>query len=219
MDMQSSRQLAVTQQQAWDALNDPAVLKLCIPGCDKVEATGPQQYAVGVALKIGPVSAKFAGKITLSDMLPPNSYTLTFDGQGGAAGFGKGTAKVVLTPNADGCELAYTVMPRWAARWRNWGNGWLTALPRACRKTSSSVSTTRCNAGTRLWCLRLRLPKLLRRSQPAQARCRRGPGRPVRWCCWWPSGGCHVRAPPTPPAGAMSRPMAPLANCSSKEKT
>lgn len=109
MDMQSSRQLAVTQQQAWDALNDPAVLKLCIPGCDKVEATGPQQYAVGVALKIGPVSAKFSGKITLSDMLPPDSYTLTFDGQGGAAGFGKGTAKVVLTPNADGCELAYTV--------------------------------------------------------------------------------------------------------------
>jgi carbon monoxide dehydrogenase subunit G len=109
MDMQASRQLAVTQQQAWDALNDPEVLKVCIPGCDKVEATGPNQFAVGVALKIGPVSAKFAGKITLGEMNPPNSYTLTFDGQGGAAGFGKGSAKVALTPNEGGCELAYTV--------------------------------------------------------------------------------------------------------------
>ena len=109
MDMQASRELAVTQQQAWDALNDPEVLKLCIPGCDKIEATEPGRYAVGVAVKIGPVSAKFNGKITLSDMNPPASYTLTFDGQGGAAGFGKGTAQVTLTPNDAGCELGYTV--------------------------------------------------------------------------------------------------------------
>lgn len=109
MDMQASRQLAVTQQQAWDALNDPEVLKLCIPGCDKVEATEPLHYVVGVAVKIGPVSAKFTGKIRLSDMQPPQSYILTFDGQGGAAGFGKGSAKVLLTPNEGGCELAYTV--------------------------------------------------------------------------------------------------------------
>jgi uncharacterized protein len=109
MDMQASRQLAVTQQQAWDALNDPEVLKLCIPGCDKVEATEPLHYVVGVAVKIGPVSAKFTGKIRLSDMNPPHSYTLSFDGQGGAAGFGKGSAKVVLTPNEGGCELGYTV--------------------------------------------------------------------------------------------------------------
>lgn len=109
MDMQASRQLAVTQQQAWDALNDAEVLKLCIPGCDKVEATEPGRYMVGVAVKIGPVSARFNGKITLSDMNPPNSYTLTFDGQGGGAGFGKGTAKVTLAPNDAGCELGYTV--------------------------------------------------------------------------------------------------------------
>ena len=109
MDMQGSRQLAVTQQQAWDALNDPAVLKACIPGCDKVEATGENQYAIAMALKIGPVSAKFTGKITLSDIKPPASYKLSFDGQGGVAGFGKGSAEVTLTPNDDGCELAYTV--------------------------------------------------------------------------------------------------------------
>ncbi|MBF5006110.1 CoxG family protein [Diaphorobacter caeni] len=109
MDMQSSRQLAVSQQQAWDALNDPEVLKLCIPGCDRVEATGENQYAIGMALKIGPVSAKFSGQITLADIAAPQSYTIAFDGQGGAAGFGKGSAKVQLHPNDEGCELAYTV--------------------------------------------------------------------------------------------------------------
>jgi uncharacterized protein len=109
MDMQGSRQLAITQQQAWDALNDPAVLKTCIPGCDKVEPSGPHQYAIGMALKIGPVSAKFTGKITLSDIQPPASYKLSFEGQGGPAGFGKGSAAVTLLPNAGGCELLYSV--------------------------------------------------------------------------------------------------------------
>ena len=109
MDMQGSRQLAITQQQAWDALNDPAVLKACIPGCDKVEPIGENQYAIGMALKIGPVSAKFAGKIVLSEIVPPASYTLNFEGQGGAAGFGKGNSAVLLKPNDAGCELSYTV--------------------------------------------------------------------------------------------------------------
>ena len=90
MEMQASRTLAVSQQQAWEALNDPEVLKLCIPGCDKVEPTGDNQYAVAMALKIGPVSAKFAGKITLSDIVPPESYHIAFDGSGGVAGFGQG---------------------------------------------------------------------------------------------------------------------------------
>ncbi|MDB5860708.1 MAG: carbon monoxide dehydrogenase subunit [Ramlibacter sp.] len=110
MEMQGSRRLAVSQQQAWDALNDPQVLKACIPGCDKVEATGDNQYAIGMAVKIGPVSARFAGKILLADVLPPNSYTLNFEGQGGAAGFGKGAAQVHLAPPAEGggCELSYT---------------------------------------------------------------------------------------------------------------
>ncbi|QBK05166.1 carbon monoxide dehydrogenase [Hylemonella gracilis] len=109
MDMQGSRQLTVTQQQAWDALNDPEVLRRCIPGCDQVEATGEGQYAVGLSLKIGPVSARFKGKITLSDLQPPSGYTLHFDGQGGVAGFGKGSAQVSLTPVDSGTTLAYTV--------------------------------------------------------------------------------------------------------------
>jgi carbon monoxide dehydrogenase subunit G len=111
MDMEGRRELAVTQQQAWEALNDPEVLKVCIPGCEKIEASGDNQYAVVVAVKIGPVQARFNGKITLSDVNPPHSYTIAFDGQGGAAGFGKGVANVRLSPRTDGpgCVLEYKV--------------------------------------------------------------------------------------------------------------
>jgi carbon monoxide dehydrogenase subunit G len=109
MEMQGNRLLAITQQQAWDALNDPEVLKTCIAGCDKVERSGENQFVVGVAIKIGPVSAKFSGKIALADMAPPHSYTLRFEGQGGPAGFGKGSAKVQLTPATGGTELSYSV--------------------------------------------------------------------------------------------------------------
>ncbi|MDM0113561.1 carbon monoxide dehydrogenase subunit G [Variovorax sp. J22R133] len=109
MDMQGTRQLGVTQQQAWEALNDPETLKKCLPGCDKFESTGENQYAVGMAVKVGPVSAKFSGKVTLSDIQPPSGYKLAFEGQGGVAGFGKGSSSVSLVPNDAGCELAYTV--------------------------------------------------------------------------------------------------------------
>lgn len=110
MEMQGSRHLAVTQQQAWEALNNPEVLKVCIPGCDKVEPNGDNQYAIGMGVKVGPVAAKFAGKIRLQDVLAPNSYTLNFEGSGGAAGFGKGSARVSLAPPVEGsgCELSYT---------------------------------------------------------------------------------------------------------------
>ena len=108
MEMEGSRALAITQAQAWEALNNPEVLKASIPGCDKVEATGENRYAVGVAVKVGPLAARFAGKIVLADVHPPESYTLSFDGQGGAAGFGKGQAKVKLTPQGTGCELNYS---------------------------------------------------------------------------------------------------------------
>jgi hypothetical protein len=109
MEMQGSRTLAVSQQQAWDGLNDPEVLKASIPGCEKVERTGEHSFDVGVAVKVGPVSARFKGRITLSDIHPPERYALTFDGQGGPAGFGKGTAQVRLAAQPEGCELHYSV--------------------------------------------------------------------------------------------------------------
>jgi hypothetical protein len=109
MDMQGQRVLRVTQAQAWSALNDPQVLKSCIAGCDKFELSDNNSYNIVVAIKIGPVSAKFNGKVSLSDIQPPNSYALNFDAQGGVAGFGKGEAKVSLEPHPEGCELHYTV--------------------------------------------------------------------------------------------------------------
>lgn len=109
MEMQGSRDLAVTQQQAWDALNNPEVLKACIPGCEKVEAAGENAYNVGMALRIGPVAARFTGQITLSDIQPPDSYKLSFEGQGGPAGFGKGASAVTLTPIDGGTRLDYSV--------------------------------------------------------------------------------------------------------------
>ena len=112
MEMQGTRQLPVSREEAWAALNNPEVLKRCIPGCNKFELTDENRYAVGVAIKIGPVSAKFAGEVTLQDIDPPNGYALVFDAQGGVAGFGKGESKVTLTDNAQGCELHYTVQSR-----------------------------------------------------------------------------------------------------------
>ena len=109
MDMQGTRPLTVTQQQAWEALNDPEVLKACIPGCESIEASGENAYALVNAIKVGPVAARFKGTIRLADVQAPSSYTLSFDGNGGAAGFGKGAARVSLTPQGSGCELAYAV--------------------------------------------------------------------------------------------------------------
>jgi carbon monoxide dehydrogenase subunit G len=109
MDMQGSRPLAVSQQQAWDSLNDPEILKACIPGCEKFERVEDNEYAVTVAVKIGPVSAKFNGKVKLADIQAPVSYTLQFEAQGGVAGFGQGESKVELAPREGGCELRYTV--------------------------------------------------------------------------------------------------------------
>ena len=109
MDMQGNRLLAVSQQQAWDSLNDPEILKMCIPGCEKFELVTENEYAVTVAVKIGPVSAKFNGKVKLADIQAPVSYALQFEAQGGVAGFGQGESKVELMPREGGCELTYIV--------------------------------------------------------------------------------------------------------------
>lgn len=109
MEMTGSRALPMSQQIVWDALNNAEILKACIPGCEKFELTEPNIYAVGTAIKIGPVAARFSGKVTLTDIVAPSSYQLQFDAQGGVAGFGKGSSKVELKPAGTGCELHYTV--------------------------------------------------------------------------------------------------------------
>ncbi len=109
MEMTGSRALPMSQQIVWDALNNAEILKACIPGCEKFELTEPNTYAVGTAIKIGPVAARFNGRVTLTDIVAPTSYQLQFDAQGGVAGFGKGSSRVELKPAGSGCELHYTV--------------------------------------------------------------------------------------------------------------
>ena len=97
MDMKDSRVINAPQAKVWAALNDPAMLKQCIIGCDSLEATEPGTFVAAMSVKVGPVSAKFKGKLQLEDVQPPNSYKLKFEGQGGPAGFANGTANVSLT--------------------------------------------------------------------------------------------------------------------------
>ncbi len=107
MELASQQPLPVTQQQAWEALNDIELLKRAIPGCESITPTGEDSFDVLMSAAIGPVKAKFKGKLKLLDLVPPESYTMQFDGQGGAAGFGKGNAKVRLEPAADGSTVLH----------------------------------------------------------------------------------------------------------------
>ena len=109
MEMSGEQLIPATQAQTWAALNDPEILKACVPGCESIEKTAENEYAVLMTARIGPVSAKFKGKLALSDLNPPNSYSIAFEGQGGVAGFGKGGAKVQLIPEAGNTKLSYQV--------------------------------------------------------------------------------------------------------------
>jgi carbon monoxide dehydrogenase subunit G len=108
MDFTGRYVIAAPPQKVWDAIVDPEVLKACIPGCEALEKTSPTEFVATAKLKIGPVSATFKGKVTLSNMEPPGRCILTGEGQGGVAGFAKGGAEVTLTPEGDGTALAYT---------------------------------------------------------------------------------------------------------------
>ena len=108
MDFTGRYLIAAAPDKVWDALNNPAVLKSCIPGCEQLDKTSPTDFVATAKLKIGPLSATFKGKVTLSDLEPPTRCRLAGEGQGGVAGFAKGAAEVVLTPEGDGTVLTYT---------------------------------------------------------------------------------------------------------------
>lgn len=109
MEMTGEQLIALPQQATWDALNDTAVLMACIPGCDSMEKQSDNEYLLTMTAKVGPVSAKFKGKMTLLDVQAPNAYTLHFEGQGGVAGFAKGEAQVKLVPEGESTRLSYGV--------------------------------------------------------------------------------------------------------------
>ena len=109
MEMSGEQLIPAPQRVVWDALNDPAMLKASVPGCESIERAGDNAFQVQMVARVGPVSAKFKGKLTLSDVKPPESYSIALEGQGGAAGFAKGGAHVRLIPDGDKTRLAYDV--------------------------------------------------------------------------------------------------------------
>jgi carbon monoxide dehydrogenase subunit G len=109
MDMSGSQRIEASRETVWAALNNPDVLKTCIPGCEEIVLVSPTEMTAKAVLKIGPVKATFGGKVTLSELDPPNGYTITGEGQGGVAGFAKGGAKVRLEADGDATILHYDV--------------------------------------------------------------------------------------------------------------
>jgi carbon monoxide dehydrogenase subunit G len=108
MDFTGRYVIGAPPQKVWEGLNDPAVLRVCIPGCEQLDKLSPTEYVATARLKIGPLSAAFKGKVTLSELAPPNRCRLSGEGQGGVAGFAKGDADVVLAADGAGTVLTYS---------------------------------------------------------------------------------------------------------------
>jgi carbon monoxide dehydrogenase subunit G len=109
MDMTGERRIPASREKVWEALNDPAILKQSIPGCEVLEKTSDTEFKATAAIKIGPIAARFTGKVALTDIDPPNGYTIGGEGQGGVAGFAKGGAVVKLTDDGSDTLLTYDV--------------------------------------------------------------------------------------------------------------
>ncbi len=107
MEIKGGYKIAAPRQAVWEALNDPAVLKKCLPGCEKINKVSDTAFTASIKAKIGPVSAKFEGAVTLEDLDPPNGYRIVGEGKGGVAGFAKGGAKVSLSDDGGATVLMY----------------------------------------------------------------------------------------------------------------
>jgi carbon monoxide dehydrogenase subunit G len=109
MTMSGEYQLPAQREDVWQKLNDPEVLKSCIPGCEELEKLSDTEFRAVATTKIGPVKARFKGKVRLTDLDPPNGYRISGEGDGGVAGFAKGGATVALAPKDGGTLLTYNV--------------------------------------------------------------------------------------------------------------
>lgn len=109
MELTGEERIAAPRDAVWAALNDPEILKACIPGCQTLTRTSPTELEATIRIKIGPVSTTFKGAVTLSNVRPPESYTISGEGKGGIAGFAKGDTDVRLTEEGDETVLAYDV--------------------------------------------------------------------------------------------------------------
>lgn len=110
MELTGEHTIQADRQKVWDSLNDPEILKQCIPGCEEIEQSDENEFSAKVKAKVGPVNSRFSGKVTLSNLNPPESYTISGEGSGGAAGFAKGGADVKLEEiDASQTKLSYKV--------------------------------------------------------------------------------------------------------------
>lgn len=128
MTMNGEMRLAAPREVVWTKLNDPDVLKACIPGCEELEKIGDQGLRATARMKVGPVSARFRGKVELSDLDPPKGYKISGEGEGTVAGFAKGSAKVDLAEKDSGTLLTYQVDAQIGGKLAQLGqrliNGW-----------------------------------------------------------------------------------------------
>lgn len=108
MELTGAQRIEASREEVWRALNDPEILKQCIPGCQELVQSSPTEFTAKVVLKIGPMKASFNGAVTLSDLDPPNRYRISGEGQGGVAGFAKGGADVWLVEEEGATILNYT---------------------------------------------------------------------------------------------------------------
>jgi hypothetical protein len=122
MELAGERRLPVDRETAWRALNDPERLRAAIPGCSGMERTGDNEYRVEVTASLGPVRAKFRGRLTVEDIVPPERYSLRFEGEGGAAGFAKGTARVALADEGSATLVTYHAAAQVGGRLAQIGN-------------------------------------------------------------------------------------------------
>ena len=109
MEMTGNRTIAAPRERVWAALNDPAVLKECIPGCEEMTGSSEEGFEATVKQKVGPVKATFKGAVSVRDVVAPESYRIEGEGKGGVAGFAKGGADVRLAEVPEGTELTYAV--------------------------------------------------------------------------------------------------------------
>jgi uncharacterized protein len=109
MEMTGQYRITAPRQTVWEALNDAEILRQSIPGCEEIDKLSDTEMTAKVVAKVGPVKAKFAGKVTLSELDPPNGYRISGEGSGGPAGFAKGGATVRLADDGDATLLSYTV--------------------------------------------------------------------------------------------------------------
>ena len=109
MDLQGNVVLAAPPDKVWQALNNPEVLRVCIPGCEEITALSPTEMQARVVIKMGPVRATFVGKVSMTQIVPMQGYTLNFEGSGGSAGFAKGSSVITLSNVPEGTQLSYTV--------------------------------------------------------------------------------------------------------------